>query len=345
MSLERAARVFERSDADVHGHGRHRERRFVERDRARLLRGRASPARWCRQRPATRAGGAYSVDAMPLAPGTYTARAEQSDAAGNVGYSAATTFVISGAGRDRAGHLADCAAASSTDTTPTFAGTGGTLAGDSTSRDCARLLRADRGRRAGAVAHARARGTGAYSVDPRPAARYLHRARRAERRRRQRRLQPGGTFTITGAADTTAPAVTIGHPVAVYNDTAVSAASPAARPATSSPITVRVYPGSSISGSPMMSITTPRMSGNWYIVQSPSLAAGTYTARAEQSDSAGNTGYSAPRTFTITPDGGGGRPRRDGAGDLAGGAAVGRRVTRRRRSPAWPAPRAVTRRA
>ncbi len=48
--------------------------------------------------------GAYSVDATVLAEGTYTAKASQSDAAGNTGHSSANTFVVdTGPGGD-AGH-------------------------------------------------------------------------------------------------------------------------------------------------------------------------------------------------------------------------------------------------
>lgn len=44
---------------------------------------------------ATRSGGAWSVEAAsPLAPGTYTARAEQADASGNVVSSAPSTFTV-----------------------------------------------------------------------------------------------------------------------------------------------------------------------------------------------------------------------------------------------------------
>jgi hypothetical protein len=45
-------------------------------------------------RTATAAAGAWSVAATALAQGTYTATASQSDAAGNVGTTAATTFTI-----------------------------------------------------------------------------------------------------------------------------------------------------------------------------------------------------------------------------------------------------------
>src|SRR6185312_8995417 len=44
---------------------------------------------------ATRSGsGSWSVEAATLAPGTYSARAEQGDLAGNLGLSAVRTFTI-----------------------------------------------------------------------------------------------------------------------------------------------------------------------------------------------------------------------------------------------------------
>src|SRR5262249_34167766 len=44
----------------------------------------------------TRSGNTWSGEASALADGTYTAQAEQSDAVGNVGLSAANTFVLDG---------------------------------------------------------------------------------------------------------------------------------------------------------------------------------------------------------------------------------------------------------
>ena len=128
----------------------------------------------------------------------------------------------------------------------------------------------------------------------------------------------GGGPIARSAADTTAPAVTIGYPVAIYNDTAVFSGLTGGVAGDSRLITVRVYPGSNVSGSPMMSITTPRMSGNWYTVQSPSLAAGTYTARAEQADSAGKSATARPRrSRSRATGGGGGGPDVTAPGDLA----------------------------
>ncbi len=56
-------------------------------------------------------------------------------------------------------------------------------------------------------------------------------------------------------------------------------------------VTVRLYAGSTVSGSAVQSMVTTRTFG-MYTVQSAPLSPGTYTARAEQGDSAGNTGYS-----------------------------------------------------
>src|SRR5262249_2620274 len=77
--------------------------------------------------------GNYSIDANALAPGTYTARAEQSDSAANVGYSTATTFTITAPDVPARVVCPAPPPGSSSDTTPTFPGTAGALSGDSTS--------------------------------------------------------------------------------------------------------------------------------------------------------------------------------------------------------------------
>jgi hypothetical protein len=68
----------------------------------------------------------------------------------------------------------------------------------------------------------------------------------------------------------------------------------------SATITVRVYTGTSATGTPVDTRTTTRNSlTGVYAVVGKSLADGTYAAVASQSDGAGNAGTSAPRTFTI----------------------------------------------
>ena len=66
-------------------------------------------------------------------------------------------------------------------------------------------------------------------------------------------------------------------------------------------MTVRIYSGTSVAGTQLQSLPATRNSSGAYSVDaSPALAPGTYTARAEQSDTASNTGYSPATTFTIS---------------------------------------------
>jgi hypothetical protein len=63
-----------------------------------------------------------------------------------------------------------------------------------------------------------------------------------------------------------------------------------------------VYAGSAASGTPASTANaTSDLNGNWAVDISPRLAAGVYTARAAQSDTAGNEGRSGTSTFTVAP--------------------------------------------
>ena len=64
-------------------------------------------------------------------------------------------------------------------------------------------------------------------------------------------------------------------------------------------VTVKIYSGTSASGIPVQTLMTTRDLAGFYSVDSAPLAPGTYTAQAEQSDSAGNTGYSSANTFQV----------------------------------------------
>ena len=65
-------------------------------------------------------------------------------------------------------------------------------------------------------------------------------------------------------------------------------------------VSVKLYSGSSASGAPVSSATASvDADGNWAVADSPELADGTYTARAEQSDDAGNLGLSRARSFRV----------------------------------------------
>ena len=69
----------------------------------------------------------------------------------------------------------------------------------------------------------------------------------------------------------------------------------------SASVTVKIYSGSTVSGSPVQTRVATRSGTSWTINGSPALAAGTYTAQAQQTDAANNTGFSAPHTFTVDP--------------------------------------------
>ena len=95
----------------------------------------------------------------------------------------------------------------------------------------------------------------------------------------------------------------------------------------STSVTVRLYAGASPSGLPRQTLTTLRGAGGSFVAgASDPLAPGIYTARVEQADAAGNTGFSTSNTFTV------GAPTADptliGAGDIAGcGQTVGTGAT------------------
>jgi Big-like domain-containing protein/PASTA domain-containing protein len=106
------------------------------------------------------------------------------------------------------------------------------------------------------------------------------------------------TFRI----DTTAPAVTITAPADGNSSTATTptfAGTAGDAAGDGGTVTVKVYGGSSVSGSPVQTLTATRSGTSWSVPVSAALAIGTYTAQAEQSDSVGHTGTSAPSTFTI----------------------------------------------
>ena len=85
----------------------------------------------------------------------------------------------------------------------------------------------------------------------------------------------------------------------------------------SSSVTVRVYSGSSVAGAQAADADGDAQLSGAYSVDAAALAPGTYTARAEQSDTAGNVGYSTRDDVQRR-----GRAGRDGARRLAHGAAV-----------------------
>ena len=103
--------------------------------------------------------------------------------------------------------------------------------------------------------------------------------------------------------DTTAPVIVLTSPpnggsstnLPTFTGTAGTAAND------STTVTVKVYPGPSANGTPVQTLTTTAQAGGAYsVVAGSGLASGTYTARAEQLDGAGNLGLSSANTFSTT---------------------------------------------
>jgi len=125
----------------------------------------------------------------------------------------------------------------------------------------------------------------------------------------------GSQATFTGGASNGAssfatyadfaPAVTLTTPAAGAVTNATPTLSGAAGNSTgdSNTVTVKIYSGTSATGTQIQTLSAPVSNGSWSIV-SPALAVGNYTARAEQADAAGNTGLSSANTFTIRRGGG-----------------------------------------
>jgi hypothetical protein len=112
----------------------------------------------------------------------------------------------------------------------------------------------------------------------------------------------GAPFVV----DTRAPAPTITSPA----DKSVSArATPDFRGSAGtaegdrSKVTVTVFRGSTAVGTPVQTLNSDVAPDGTFSARAAALADGTYTARAEQSDAAGNTGWSKPATFNVTASG------------------------------------------
>jgi Bacterial Ig-like domain len=249
---------------------------------------------------ATRSGTAWSVNGSPaLAPGTYTAQAEQSDSAGNVGVSGENTFEVAVDDTDPVVTLTTPADGSTTaDTTPAYGGTAGNVAGDSSTVGVnvysgstatgtpVQTLTATRSGTAWSVNGSPALADGTYTVQ-------------AEQSDEAGNTGSSAEHTFTIDAD---PLVTLSTPA---NDSSTADAAPTysgsagTAPGDSNTVTVKVYSGSAAAGTPVQTLTATRSGGSWSVDGSTALPDGTYTARAEQSDGAANTGFSGTRTFTV----------------------------------------------
>jgi subtilisin-like proprotein convertase family protein len=107
-----------------------------------------------------------------------------------------------------------------------------------------------------------------------------------------------GSWTV----DATAPSVTVSSPSPGSTTTdgtpALSGAAGTAA-ADAGSVTVQLFAGTLASGLAAQTLVAPRDADGSWSVEPAAVAPGVYTARAMQSDAAGNVGASAPVTFTV----------------------------------------------
>jgi hypothetical protein len=118
----------------------------------------------------------------------------------------------------------------------------------------------------------------------------------------------GASLAVLACVATAAPAAaaapspTLDTPA---NGSAISDATPGYTgtagdaPGDSPIVTVTVYSGGAVGGQVVQTLPATRAGTAWSVEGSPPLPDGTYTARAGQSDSLGDPGFSSPATFTV----------------------------------------------
>jgi hypothetical protein len=249
--------------------------------------------------PVTPIGATWTTtDAEALNDGTYTAQAEQSDKAGNTTKSAPSTFTV-----DTTPPTVSLTSVAplTNNPTPSFSGGAGVAPGDiasvtlkiySGSAVAGTPVRTVSVPATGATwtaVLAEALGEGTYT---------------AQAEQSDDAGNTGKSATSTFTVDTTPPAVTLTPLASFSSDTTPSFSGVAgAAPRDIASVTLNIYSGESVSGTPVRSVKIGAVGTAWSASFAEALAEGTYTAQAEQSDEAGNTGKSATSTFTIKAKG------------------------------------------
>jgi hypothetical protein len=220
-----------------------------------------------------------------LKDGTYTVRAEQADQAGNTGISGSSTFTV-----DTVPPTVTLSPGSFErhTSTPIFGGSPGEAAGDLASVTGTPV-------RSGQAVLSAGKWTAAPSAGL-PNGTYTAQAIQLDEAGNVGLSKPA-TFMVVS----TGPVVTVTPIAKVSNEAKPSFGGSAGTAAGDTRVFLKVYAGSSASKSTPVREAPPAMpvGGTWSTGPIEALEDGTYTALAEQSDAAGNTGVSAETTFTV----------------------------------------------
>jgi large repetitive protein len=254
-------------------------------------------------------GGGFASCSSPkaytgLTDGSHTFEVKGVDAAGNTGAPASRTWTID-ATVPAVTLTAPANGSSTGDQTPTFSGSAGTASGDSTAVTVKVYAGATPSGTAVQTLSTTQSG-GAYSIDAAPALAFGTYTAQSEQADAAGNigLSTANTFTIN-AADTTPPAITLttpAHGSSTSSSLPTFAGTGGIAPGDLATVTVKLYSGPSATGAPIQTLSTTRDAGTgaYSVLASSGLGGGTYTARADQSDSAGNLGLSTANTFTVS---------------------------------------------
>ena len=248
-------------------------------------------------------GGEWSAaPSAGLENGTYTAQAEQSDTAGNTGQSNAVTFTVKSSGPLPT--LTPLPRATN-DARPTFGGGVALENGYVILSIYSGPVISSSPFRAPLKATATGKTWSTGPVQTLPDGQYSAIAEeyKTEAEETEKNANPGPSHVSTFTVDTIAPTISATSPAngsATTGGSQVIEGVAGLAPGDASTVTVRLDSGSTIdpSASVQTRIVQLDESGHWR-VGFEGLAAGTYTAQAEQADEAGNSGLSQAITFTL----------------------------------------------
>ncbi|MGP0100597.1 MAG: Ig-like domain-containing protein, partial [Solirubrobacteraceae bacterium] len=239
-------------------------------------------------------GASWSYKTAHLSDGTYTAQAEQSDAAGNIGKSAAVTFTVD---TTPPAVTINALASPTNDATPTLTGVAGTVTGDRPSVTVTIYEGSSVSGKVVATGSATVSGaTWSYKAATLADMKYTAQATQSDEAG-----NVGKSAEAKFTVDTTPPVVSINTPAKPLNTSEPTLTGDAGQAeGDDTSVTVTIYEGSSVAGKPVTSANVSVSAGTWSY-KAPHLVDGTYTAQAAQSDDAGNVGTSAPVTFKTPP--------------------------------------------
>ncbi len=261
-------------------------------------------------------GESWSVNpAQSLSDGEYTAQASQTNSLEETGHSEQVSFTVD---TTPPSVTIEQPPARSKNSKPSFGGS----ASDSTGV-VVRIYDSSHAE----VASATTSGGGSWTASNESGLADGTYTAKAEQTDRAGNVGTSGTVTFT--VDTTAPAVSLNSVSSPTNDpTPGFSGGAGAAPGDDASVRLNIYAGAGTSGSLVQTATTTPSGGSWSIGAVSTLAEGTYTAQAEQSDLAGNTARSGASTFVVKISGPAvsltpvGTPTRNSTPSFSGGAGV-----------------------